>query len=90
MQQSNGKAVASLVLGIVSLVCIFFGYGALLGIVLGVVGIILGVMARKEAPSGMATAGLVLSIIAIVLCVITLACIICAGIGLSALGAMNY
>ena len=80
MEQRNGKAIASLVLGIISLVCVFFGYGALLGIVLGVVGIILGVSAKKEAPSGMATAGLVLSIIALALCAITfIACVACVG-----------
>jgi len=78
--QKNGKAIASLVLGIISLVCVFFGYGALLGIILGIVGIVLGSMAKKETPSGMATAGIVMSIIAIVLCAITfLACVACVG-----------
>ena len=85
-QKTNGKAIASLVLGIVSVVTIFFGYGALIGIVLGVVGIIWGVMAKKEAPSGMATAGLVLSIIAVALCAISfIACVACIG-GLAAFG----
>lgn len=78
--QSNGKAVASLVLGIVSLVFIFTGQGALIGIVAGIVGLILGISARKERPSGMATAGIVLSIIGLALCVISfLACIACVG-----------
>lgn len=79
--KSNGKAIASLVLGIVSLVCIFFGYGALLGIVLGIIGIVLGVSAKKEQPSGMATAGLVLSIISVALCALAfIACVACAGL----------
>ena len=77
---NNNKAIASLVLGILAVACIFFGYGALLGIALGIVGLVLGISAKKETPSGMATAGIVLSIIAIALCVITfLACVACIG-----------
>lgn len=79
-QQSNGKAIASLILGIVSLVCIFFGYGALLGIILAVIGLVLGIGAKKTAPSGMATAGIVLSIIGLAACAISfLACVACVG-----------
>lgn len=78
--QTNGKAIASLVLGIIACVCVFFGYGALLGIVLGVVGLILGINAKKEQPSGMATAGIVLSIIAIAVCAIGfISCVACVG-----------
>jgi hypothetical protein len=79
-QQSNGKAIASLILGIISVVCIFFGYGALLGIILAVIGLVLGISAKKTAPSGMATAGIVLSIIGLAACAIAfLACIACVG-----------
>lgn len=78
--QSDGKAIASLVLGIIACVCVFFGQGALLGIVLGVVGLVLGINARKENPSGMATAGIVLSTIAVVICALGfLACVACIG-----------
>ena len=59
-KQTNGMAVASLVLGIVSAVCIFFGYFAFIGIITGIVGLVLGVMAKKKQPCGMATAGIVL------------------------------
>ncbi len=77
---SEGKAIASLVLGIIACVCVFFGQGALLGIVLGVVGLILGINSRKEFPSGMATAGIVLSSIAIAICALGfLACVACVG-----------
>jgi uncharacterized membrane protein len=77
---NNNKAIASLVLGIIAVACVFFGYGALLGIALGVVGLILGINAKKEAPSGMATAGIVLSIIAIAICVLSfIACVACVG-----------
>lgn len=77
---SNGKAIASLVLGILACVCVFFGYGALAGIALGVVGLVLGINARKEQPSGMATAGIVLSIISIAVCSLGfIACVACVG-----------
>ena len=56
--RGKGLAVASLVLGIVSL---------FLGIIPGVVGIVLAVIAKKNGfTGGMATAGLVLSIIGVV------------------------
>lgn len=48
-QSSNGKAIAGLVLGIVSIVLIFFGaYGAVFGLICGVIGIILSIKARNE------------------------------------------
>ncbi len=53
---NNNKAIASLVLGIVEVVSIFLGYGCLAGIALGNRGLIMGINAKKEAPSGMATA----------------------------------
>ena len=87
-QQSNGKAVASLVLGIIAVVTLFFGVGSGIGIVCGIVGLVLGSMARKENPCGMATAGFVLSLIAVILCAITfIACLAFAGT-VSILGSM--
>lgn len=64
-------AVASLVIGILGLIislCSIMWCG-LIGGIFGIVGIILGALARKNNPekSGVATAGLVLSIIALVL-----------------------
>ena len=86
-QPADGKAIASLVLGIVALVTVFFGYGALLGLVLSIVGLILGINSRKSTPSGMATAGVVLNIIALVLCALTfIACVACVG-ALASIGA---
>ena len=65
-QRTSGKAIAALVLGIVSI--FIFGFIA------GLIAIILAVLARKEIdadPSlggrGLATAGLVLGIVGIVL-----------------------
>ena len=76
--------VASLVLGIIALVLDFalgaFG-AAWVGLLLGVVGIILGALGRKNPEKrGIATAGLVCSIIAVVLGgIVLLACAACAG-----------
>ena len=80
-KKSNGLAIASLVLGIVSIVFCFIIQW--LGLIIGIVGIVLGVMAKKKNPTGMATAGLVLSIIGTVLCALVfIACVAC----LSAIG----
>jgi hypothetical protein len=92
--KNNGKAIASLVLGILSLVCIWFGYSALLGIVLAIVGIVLGNIAKKEIALsgeeglGMAKAGVICSIIGLALCALAfVACTACFGIigGLAAM-----
>lgn len=79
-------AVASLVLGIVSIIFSFFGGINFFGGIIGIVGIILGVYGKKyESKKGMATAGLVCSIIGTVLCFIFyVACVACVG----SLGAM--
>ena len=72
-------AVAPLVLGIISLIAGLFGF-CFVGLPISIVGIVLAVIAKKKAPSGMATAGLVLSIIACVLCAIFfVACVACLG-----------
>lgn len=80
---SKGKATASLVLGIVSLVVAWFGWGAIVAIVLAIIGIILGVGARKELTPeqgrGLATAGMICSIIALALsAIVFISCVICA------------
>ncbi len=80
-------AVASLVLGIISLVFLFFGPLAWIGGIVGVIGIILGAIARKKLKAenqatGTATAGMVMSIIGTVLtAIITIACIACIAAG---------
>ncbi len=71
-------AVASLVLGIIALICTISGYGAWAGLILGIVGIILGTMAKKEQPSGIATGGFVCSLIATILCgIVAVSCTLC-------------
>ena len=80
----SGKAVASLVLGIVALLCTFYSsliVPGLLAIALAIIGLVLGVQARRALPqgaTGMATAGMVLSIIALALGVLfTVSCAAC-------------
>ena len=80
--------VASLVLGIIAVVIGLFSAGPLgwLGAILAVIGIVLGALGRKDVEKkGISTAGLVLSIIGLVLCLILyIACVACIG-GLAAL-----
>lgn len=72
--------VASLVLGICALVFPFIGLGWL-SVIIGVVGIVLGALAKKNPEKqGMATAGIVMSIIAVALGLIMwIACAACIG-----------
>ena len=57
-------AVASLVLGILSILFVFTGPFSFIGIILGIIGIVTGVLARREAPENtLSTGGLVTSII---------------------------
>lgn len=63
----KGKATGSLVCGIISVVCIFFGWGALLSLILGIVGLVLASGAKKDGFVGsMRTAGFVLSLIGLI------------------------
>jgi predicted PurR-regulated permease PerM len=73
-------AVAALILGIASLAFCWSGF---IGSIIGVVGIILGAIAIKKLnetkkPNGMAKAGLVMSIIGVVLgLIIWISCMFC-------------
>lgn len=82
-KQSNGLAIASMVLGIVSIILMCIPgicYGAW---VFAIVGIVLAAVAKKKAKSGMATAGLVCSIIALALWVVFIIGIVVLGIGMA-------
>ncbi len=84
-------AIGSLVLGIISVVmALFFAGFQWVGAITGIIGIILGALARKvPEKKGMATAGLVLSIIGFVLSIILfVACAACIG-AIGAAGAAN-
>jgi len=68
----KGLAIGSLVCGIISLVFAWWSFFALIGLITGIVGVVLGVLGGKKMkmagfPSGMATAGLVMSIIGTIL-----------------------
>lgn len=82
-QKTNGKAIASMVLGILAVISIFTGAGTILGLIFGIVGIILAVNAKKEITvsgdegKGMATAGLVCSIIGTAIAGIGVVCVLC-------------
>ncbi|MCL2230477.1 MAG: DUF4190 domain-containing protein [Treponema sp.] len=89
-------AIAGLILGILSLIGGSIPVTAAFPMWLfGLVGIILSTIARKKLkaanqPSGVATAGLVLSIIGFVLSLITfVACLVCAGAAAGALGSLG-
>ncbi|MBR6153184.1 MAG: DUF4190 domain-containing protein [Treponema sp.] len=74
----KGLSVASMVLGIIAMVCLLTGWFSFIAVVMGVVGLILGIMGKKKTPNGMATAGIVLSIIALALgALIFVSCIVC-------------
>ncbi len=72
-------AVASLVLGILSILFLFTGPFSFIGLILGIVGIVMGVLARKEDPGNtLSTGGLVTSIIGCALSLLlNIACIAC-------------
>ena len=84
---NKSLAIASLVLGILSIVFAFvYIY---VGLIAGVVGIVLGVKARKETPCGLATAGFVCSIVGTALSAVMLVCALCVvGASIAALASM--
>jgi len=87
----KNKSIASLVCGIIAIVSIFTGYFALLGLVLGIIGIVLGVNVKKQMETmgdisndpnlkdarGLANAGLICSIIGTVIAGIGFLCVAC-------------
>lgn len=63
--------VASLVLGILSLIMSFIPGVSLVGLIVSVIGVVLGALGRKvPEKAGIATGGLVCSIIALILCAV--------------------
>ena len=81
-QAGSGLAKASLVLGIISLVCLVINwmYLSLVSIILGIIGLVLASSAKKEGnKSGIRTAGFVTSLIGLilgVLCFVACSCIV--------------
>ena len=77
----KGAAVAAMVLGIVSIVFWFFGAGAFVGLITGIIGLICSSSAKKAGYSGgMQTAGFVCSLIGLVGSALAfVACVACVG-----------
>ncbi len=77
----KGHATASLVLGIIAVVCWFFGYSAIISLICGFIGLTLAGKAKAEGnDSGMRTAGFVLSLIGLLGgAVVLVACVACVG-----------
>jgi len=66
-EKYDGYSIASMILGIASIVfCFYF----IIGLASGIVGLVFAIKQRKENPNKMATAGLITSIIGIVLAVL--------------------
>ncbi|MCH5264307.1 MAG: hypothetical protein J1F02_00295 [Lachnospiraceae bacterium] len=78
-QANNNMAVASLVLGIVSVVGLCIPYVSSVTWICAIVGIVLGAKANSVNKTGMGTAGIILSIIGIVLEVIAVIAVIAFG-----------
>ncbi|SFD09773.1 hypothetical protein [Butyrivibrio sp. YAB3001] len=81
-EPGKGAAIASLVLGIVSIVCWFLGIGAFVGLITGIIGIICASSSKKAGyTGGIQTGGLVCSIIGVVVsAVIFVTCVACVGV----------
>ena len=75
------RCYRSLVLGIISVVLWFFGYSALVSVILGIVGLILAGNAKKAGfNGGIRTAGFVLSLIGLIGgAIFFVACVACVG-----------
>ncbi|MBR2742294.1 MAG: hypothetical protein IKD89_01755 [Clostridia bacterium] len=65
------QAIISLVCGIIAVILCFTGKGAIIGIILGIVGIVMSRKAKKLGfVGGMQTAGFVLSLISVIVCLV--------------------
>jgi len=67
---NNGVSVAALILGVLAIICSFFGRVAIAGVVLGLIGTVLGAKARKQSQTSMATVGFVCGIVSVIVCVL--------------------
>ena len=89
----KGMSIAAMVLGILAMVVGWIPGVGWLGLPCAIVALILGIIGRKKAkevgaPTGMATAGVVLAIISLGVTVLATICIVClAGAFLAELGA---
>ena len=77
----KNKAIASLVLGIISVVLWFFGYSSILSVVLGIIGMVMASKSKEEGyDENIRTAGFILSVIGIIGgAIFFVACVACVG-----------
>lgn len=88
---SKGISIAALVCGIVGIVGAWFPVICYFALIIAIVGIVLGAIGMKKAkennePKGLATAGLVLGIIGTALAVIGVICIVACTVAANAAG----
>lgn len=67
LEKHSGKAVASLVLGLVGLLAWFI---PLFGLPISIVGLVMGIKGKRSKNRGMAIAGIVLSILCLIATII--------------------
>ena len=77
----KNKAIASLVLCIISVVLWFFGYSSILSVVLGIIGVVMASKSKEEGyDENIRTAGFILSVIGIIGgAIFFVACVACVG-----------
>ena len=77
----KNKAIASLVLGIISVVLWVFGYSSILSVVLGIIGVVMASKSKEEGyDENIRTAGFILSVIGIIGgAIFFVACVACVG-----------
>lgn len=80
-EPGKNQAIASMVLGIVSCVFMWFGWGSLVAFICGIVGLFLWSSAKKRGYcGGILTAAFILSLIGTILsCLLFIACVACVG-----------
>lgn len=90
----KGAATASMVLGIIGVVCWFFGWSSIVSVIVGIIGLVLASNSKKAGfVSGVRTAGYVLSLISLIGgAIFFVSCVACAGILGAAAGssALNF
>ena len=77
----KNKAIATLVLGLISVVLWFFGYSSILSVVLGIIGVVMASKSKEEGyDENIRTAGFILSVIGIIGgAIFFVACVACVG-----------
>ena len=91
-EPGKGNATASMVVGIIAVLFWWFGYSAIISVVLGVVGLVLAANSKNAGYNGgMRTAGFVLSLIGLIGgAVVFVSCIACSCAASNITSSFNY